>query len=418
MHAEVAETKARQGRWATFAALRSPNFRLYWCAMFSSVLGLTTEFVALGWLVLALTNSPLSLGGVGLARALPNIALSLVGGTLADRVNRRNLLVGTHAFIAALFFGLGALVTSGLVEVWHVYVFAIIQGSTRALESPMRQSLVANIVPREDIGSAVALGNVVWQLPRLIGPASAGVVIATAGIGSTFYMAGVCLLAATAFFALMRIGHLPSTGRGRSFLGSMLEGFSFIRRSPLLTALIGLTFFDSVFGMSYSTLLPVFARDVIQVGDEGAGSQGLGLLHTATACGGLVGILVAVRLARGSHRGWSLLAASGAYGALIAAFALSTSLAPSLLLIACIGLTHEVYMTIINTVLLLRVPDEFRGRVMGVYGLAWSIVPLGGVFSGAVAEYAGAPAAVALGGLLVLSMAITLAAVPLVRNLD
>jgi MFS family permease len=413
MHGEVAETKARQGRWATFAALRSPNYRLYWCAMFASVLGLTTEFVALGWLVLALTNSPLSLGGVGLARALPNIVLSLVGGTLADRVNRRNLLVGTHAFIAALFFGLGALVTSGLVEVWHVYAFAIIQGSTRALESPMRQSLIANIVPREDIGSAVALGNVVWQLPRLIGPATAGVVIATAGVGSTFYLAGVCLVAATVFFGLMRIGHLPSTGRGQSFLGSMIEGLAFIRRSPLLKALIGLTFFDSVFGMSYSTLLPVFARDIIQ-----AGSEGLGLLHTATAVGGLVGILLAVRLARGSHRGWSLLAGSAAYGALIAAFALSTSLAPSLLLIALIGLTHEVYMTIINTVLLLRVPDEFRGRVMGVYGLAWSIVPLGGVFSGAVAEVAGAPAAVALGGLLVAGMSLAIATIPLVRKLD
>jgi MFS family permease len=142
------------------------------------------------------------------------------------------------------------------------------------------------------------------------------------------------------------------------------------------------------------------------------------LLHTATAVGGLVGILLAVRLARGSHRGWTLLAGSAAYGALIAAFALSTSLAQSLLLIALIGLTHEVYMTIINTVLLLRVPDEFRGRVMGVYGLAWSIVPLGGVFSGAVAEVAGAPTAVALGGLLVAGMSLAIATIPLVRKLD
>lgn len=413
MHTEISEARVPAGPWVIFNALRSRDFRLYWFGMFASVFGLTTEFVALGWLVLMLTNSPLSLGGVGLARALPNVILSLIGGTLADRVDRRWLLVSTHTFIAALFIGLGMLVTTELVQVWHVYVFAVLLGSTRAFESPMRQALIAQIVPKEDIGSAVALVNVVWQLPRLVGPAIAGVMIATAGVGPTFYVSGAGIFTAAVLFGLMDIGGVAFKTRERSFFGSMVEGLEFIRRSPILTALIGLTFFDSVFGMSYSTLLPVFARDIL-----GAGSQGLGLLYTAQACGGLVGILLAARLARGGHRGWSTLLGSGAYGALIACFALSPWFPFSMLVIVFIGLTHEIYMTVINTVLLLSVPDEYRGRVMGVYGLAWSIVPLGGVFSGGIAEYAGAPVAVALGGVLVLGLALFVTAVPRVRQLD
>ena len=234
MHGVATGTAVPPGRWATFGALKSRDFRLYWCAMFASVFGLTTEFVALGWLVLMLTNSPLSLGGVGLARALPNVVLSLVGGTLADRVNRRRLLVGTHTFIAALFFGLGALITTSLVEIWHVYGFAILLGSTRAFESPMRQALIAHIVPKDDIGSAVALVNVVWQLPRLIGPAIAGVMIATAGIGPTFYLSGTGIFMAAVLFVLMHIGPVPFNARERSFFGSMVQGLDFIRRTPLL----------------------------------------------------------------------------------------------------------------------------------------------------------------------------------------
>lgn len=401
-------------RFATLRTLRYRDFRLFWFAMLAAVYGHTTEFLAIGWLVYQLTESPLNLGTAGLTQAIPNIVLTFVGGALADRVDRRRVMQASQAVSAALFLGLGALVTTGAIQVWHVYVFAFIYGCVRAFDSSSRQAIIPLLLPPEDIGRGVAMINVVWQLPRLVGPAIAGVVIAGWGVGVTFHMAGAGMVAALLLVAAMRTEWSAPEPTGRSFFRQILDGLDYIRRDQVALALIGMTFFNSVFGMSYVFLLPVFARDVWQVG-----SEGYGFLQSAAAVGAVLGAIVAAQLSASSRRGFRSILSAGLYGGLLAVFAVSAWFPLALAIIFLIGIAHQIYMTIINTVLLLNTADEYRGRVLGVYGLAWAIVPLGAGFAGLTAELTSAPTAVVLGGALVGGMAVLIGlALPRVRDLE
>jgi predicted MFS family arabinose efflux permease len=237
--------------------------------------------------------------------------------------------------------------------------------------------------------------------------------IATAGIGPTYYVAATGMALAVLMFAFMRLTGPPPGGSGNVFR-STFEGLEYIRRDSVVLALIGLTFFNSVFGMSYVFLLPVFARDILQVG-----SEGYGLLQLVGGVGGIVGVLLAARLASSGRQGWLSIAGAFVYGVLLVGFAVSSWFGVSLVINGLISVAHQVYMTIINTVLLLIVADAYRGRVLGVYGLTWSLMPLGAAITGAVAEFAGAPAAVALGGLLIAAVSVLVGILaPRVRQLN
>lgn len=388
----------RAGRLALFSSLRSFNYRLYWLGQFLAVVGQTMEFVALAWLVYDLTHSALSLGATGLAQALPRMALVLVGGAVADRVDRRQLLVVAQGLSALLYSALGTLVVLGVAELWHALFVAFCLGSVRAFDSPSRAALLPQMVAREDIPNAVALGNLAWDLPRMIGPASAGVLIAVIGIGPTLFVASLGYLTSAILYSLLRLERgerASSRGLARDLLG----GVDYIRRNPLFYTLIGMTFFNSAFGMSYSFMLPIFARDILQVG-----SQGLGLFHTAAAIGATVGAFVAAAIAGSHRRSGPLLGGSAAFGALLVGFAFSQWFPLSLGLLFLAGLANNLYMNAIATILQLRVPDEYRARVMGVYTITWSLQSLGGMSAGAIAEYAGPSFALALGGCLVVAM--------------
>jgi hypothetical protein len=219
---------------------------------------------------------------------------------------------------------------------------------------------------------------------------------------------------AALMFSFMRVAPVSAASAGRNFMLAIIDGLDYIRRDEVVFALIGLTFFNSVFGMSYVFLLPVFARDVLDVG-----SQGYGLLQMFSAIGGIVGVLLAARLAGAGRQGWQSLVGAALYGVFLVGFALSQSFGVSIGFAILIAIANQVYMTIINTVLLLIVPDAYRGRVLGVYGLTWSLMPLGAAVLGAIAEFAGAPIAVAFGGALVAMMSVVIAIIaPRVRQLD
>ncbi len=372
--------------------------------MLGSVFGLSIDFMAAGWLVLQLTNSPLSLGATGLSQALPNIAFTSLGGAIADRVNRAILIRATQCIYAMLYAALGTLVVTELVQVWHVFAFAFVFGAVRAFDSPSRQAIIPLLVPEREIAAGVALINIVWLLPRLVGPAIAGVMIVAVGVGPTYYVAAAGMVIAVAMFCLMRLPDRPKSVVTTNVTRAIVEGFQYIRRDQVVFALIVLTFFNSVFGMSYVFLMPVFARDILNVG-----SEGYGLLQAFTAVGGIGGVLVAARLATAGQQGLRSIIGAGVYGLLLMAFAISPWFGLSLGLNALISAAHQVYMTIINAMLLIIVPDEYRGRVLGVYGLTWSLMPLGAAVMGFIAEFAGAPAAVLLGGGLVFVMAVIVA---------
>ncbi len=396
-----------------FAGLRYRNYRLYWLGQLSSVLALNMEMAAQAWLVFLLTDSPLMLGVAGIVYAVPRVSLVLVGGAVADRADKRRIMVCTQSLLALAYLVLGLLVLTERVAFWHVLVFAFNSGLMRSFDRPSRYALLPEMVPREEIANAVALGSSVWQACRLVGPGLAGLLIHWFGVGHTFIACFVSSAAAVALWAFIRsrpVAGQPQGGVWRN----ILAGLDFVRRNPLFYSLLGLTCFNSLFGMSYVILLPVFARTILVVD-----SRGFGLLQSCSGVGALIGTLIVAWLAQAGRRGWQVLVGSAIFGALLMLFAYSASFALSLGLIFFLGLFNQIYLTSINTILQLNLPNDLRGRVLGLFGLTWDLMPLGGAISGTVAEYAGAPTAVALGGFLVAALGLYgLARLPAVRGIE
>jgi len=396
------------------SALRHRNYRLYWFGQLSSVLAQNMEGVAQGWLVLELTNSPLLLGVTGLAFAAPTIALTLLGGVIADRADRRRIMILSQGVSAATFFLLATLILIEWIALWHVIVFAVLSGCVRAFDRPSRMALLPQMVPKEDIANAVAVGGTIWQLNRLVGPAFAGMLIYLIGIGPTYYFCFAASLSAVVLWLGIRLTTQPTAPSTGGMMQHMAEGLNFIRANEIYFIFIAIIFFNSAFGMSYLILMPVFARNVLDVG-----SQGFGFLQSVGGAGALVGVLAVAWFSHSRGKGGQALAGALVFGVLLILFAASKSYPLSLALAFALGVASQFYMTTISTVIQVNLPNELRGRVMGIYGLAWELMPVGGMIAGAIAEFAGAPIAVGFGGFMVAGMALLVAIFyPSVRRLE
>jgi MFS family permease len=383
------------------SALRHRNYRLYWLGQLSSVLAQNMEGVAQGWLVLELTNSPLLLGVAGLAFAAPTIALTLLGGVVADRADRRRIMILSQTVSAVTFFLLANLILLEWIVYWHVIVFASLSGCVRAFDRPSRMALLPQMVPKEDIANAVAVGGTIWQLNRLVGPAMAGILIYMIGIGPTYYFCFAASLSAVMLWLGIRLNTPASAPSAGGMMQHMAEGLNFIRKNEIYFIFIAIIFFNSAFGMSYLVLMPVFARHVLDVG-----SRGFGFLQSVGGAGALVGVLAVAWFSHSRRKGVQALTGALIFGILLMMFAASMSYPLSLALAFLLGVASQFYMTTISTVLQVNLPNELRGRVMGIYGLAWELMPVGGMIAGGVAEFAGAPLAVGFGGFMVAGMAL------------
>jgi MFS family permease len=386
------------------SALRHRNYRLYWFGQLSSVLAQNMEGIAQSWLVLELTNSPLLLGLTGLAFAIPTITLTLIGGVIADRADRKRIMIFSQLGSASIFFTLATLVIIQWVALWHVMTLAFLSGCIRAFDRPSRMALLPQMVPKEDIPNAVAVGGTIWQLNRLVGPAVAGLLIYLVGIGPTYYFCFSASLSAVCLWLGIHFEHQPAAVSSGGLLQHMMDGLNFIRKNEIYYTFISMTFFNSVFGMSYLILMPVFARDVLTVG-----SQGFGFLQSAGGLGALCGVLAVAYFSHSRGKGRQAIDGAIIFGILLIFFALSKSYPLSLILACALGIVSQFYITTINAVLQVNLPDQLRGRVMGIYGLTWELMPVGGLIAGAIAEYAGAPAAVVVGGVFVVVMALAVA---------
>jgi len=386
------------------SALRHRNYRLYWFGQLSSVLAQNMEGIAQSWLVLELTNSPLLLGLTGLAFAIPTITLTLIGGVIADRADRKRIMIFSQLGSASIFFTLATLVIIQWVALWHVMTLAFLSGCIRAFDRPSRMALLPQMVPKEDIPNAVAVGGTIWQLNRLVGPAVAGLLIYLVGIGPTYYFCFFASLSAVCLWLGIHFEHQPAAVSSGGLLQHMMDGLNFIRKNEIYYTFISMTFFNSVFGMSYLILMPVFARDVLTVG-----SQGFGFLQSAGGLGALCGVLAVAYFSHSRGKGRQAIDGAIIFGILLIFFALSKSYPLSLILACALGIVSQFYITTINAVLQVNLPDQLRGRVMGIYGLTWELMPVGGLIAGAIAEYAGAPAAVVVGGVFVVVMALAVA---------
>jgi len=396
------------------SALRHRNYRLYWFGQLSSVLAQNMEGVAQGWLILELTNSPLLLGLTGLTFAVPTIALTLLGGVIADRADRRRIMIFSQSASALNFLLLATLVVSGWIALWHVMAVAFVSGCVRAFDRPSRMALLPQMVPQEDIANAVAVGGTIWQLNRLVGPALAGMLIYLIGIGPTYYFCFGASLIAVGLWLGISLTSPSSAPAAGGVLQHMAEGLNFIRNNEIYFMFIALIFFNSAFGMSYLILMPVFARNILNVG-----SQGFGFLQSFGGAGALVGVLAVAWFSHSRRKGLQALSVAMSFGGLLITFAASKSYALSLVLAFALGIASQFYMTTISTVLQVNLPNQLRGRVMGIYGLAWELMPVGGMIAGTIAEFAGAPIAVGFGGFMVAAMALVITIFyPSIRRLE
>jgi MFS family permease len=385
-------------------ALRHPAYRAYWLGMLAAVSGFQMFHFSQIWLMYQLTGSPLYLGYVAAATAVPGILLNLFGGVLADKLDKRRLIMVTEVIAAGLVLLLATLTLLGVVNKWHVLAIAFLAGGVDAFNSPARLALFPHLIDRRAMLSAVALNASIWQGTRIVAPAVAGAIIAVAGTAASLYLAGVGFLTMAAVIYGLRIPRIDRGAQG-SAVQEMVEGLKFIRKNSIFSSLIGMSFFNSFFGMAYIMLMPVFAVDILKVG-----AQGQGLLLSLSGVGALLATLWLSSRGNVRYKGLLIIGGAVLFGLSVAAFALTSRFVGyyplALALMFVVGVCNSVYMISIQSSLQMLVPDWMQGRVMGFYGMTYSIMPLGGMQAGALANFIGAPFSIAIGGLAVAAFAL------------
>ena len=403
------------GAAGVLRALRSRNYKLFIAGQGVSLVGTWIQQIAMSWLVYTLTHSAFLLGLVGFSSQIGMFLLSPLAGVIADRLNRHRLLIATQSLAMLQAFALGALVLAHAVAVWQIVALSLFLGVVNAFDMPTRQAfLIEMIEDRADLANAIALNSSMVNGARLVGPAVAGLLIATAGEGACFMINGVSYLAVIAALAAMRLAARPPRGPARRIGQELREGFAYTfgfgptRDIILLLALV------SVAAMPYSTLMPIFAVQLLH-----GGPSTLGFLSAAAGVGALAGAvaLASRRSVRGLGR-WIPIACGG-FGAALIGFAFSRSMALSLLLQALVGLAMLTHLAVSNTILQTIAGDEWRGRVMSFYGMAFmGMMPFGSLLAGVLAHHIGAPRTVALGGAVCIAGAAVFAArLPALRRL-
>jgi MFS family permease len=377
----------------TFGALRHRNFRLFWSGQLISLIGTWMQTVAIGWLVLNLTNSAFLLGVVTAIGSLPYLLLSLFAGVIADRVNKRSFLVMTQTALMLLAFLIAFLSSTGWIVFWEVVVISGLSGVANAFDAPARQSFVVEMVGKEDLIDAIGLNSTIFNAARIVGPAIAGGLLALVGVAGCFYVNGASFLAVIAALLMMTTVSPIHSGQTESVWHNLAEGMAYVRQDAMITAVIGMVVVPSVFGFSYTTLMPVFARDILVVG-----SSGLGFLTAATGIGALAAALSLTTLGRLLGKGRLMLISAVVFAVMVMGFGLSKSYPLSLVLLVGVGWATVSHLATTNTLLQILAPDALRGRVMGLYLLVLlGLGPFGSFGAGALAAAFGAPLAVAMG---------------------
>ena len=407
---------------ARFGALRLAPFRRYWLGSAASVGAFQLLIMGQGWLVFELSGSPLHLGFLGAASSIPTIAAALVGGVIADRVDRRRMIIVTSASIACLLALLALLDGSGVVAVWHVLAIAGAIALIVGFDFPSRQAFFPSLITREHMMSAVALNSMLWQVSRMFIPALGGVVIALSGTWVVFAAGAAGFIAMSrvmAGFAPTPAAQIPlAVGHsGRQFL----DGFRFVASRRMFASLMLLTYATTFFGISYVQLMPAFARLL------GVSEAGYGLLLSVTGIGSVTGTMIVAPLQKSPRLGRVLLVSLICGATALIAFNVCVALLPGqmtgyVLALGCAtvaAMCISMFIVTSMTLMQLAVPDGLRGRVMGLYSICFSLIPLGGLLGGVVAAMTSPPFAGALNaGVLAAVVAIVAATQPALRRLD
>jgi len=376
-----------------FRSLRHRDFALFWSGNFLSNIGTWMQNLALGWQILLMTNSPFLVGLNGFLGTLPSLVFSLPGGAIADRLNRRKLMLTTQTSMAALALILGVLTSFRVVKISEILLISLLTGLATALNSPAYQAIVSDLVPRKDLMNAVALNSAQYNMSRALGPTIAGLALGTVGVAGCYYLNSL------SFFALivaLLILIIPQRRHdmGPGVLGAVLDGLRFLNRYRILIILLSVISFISLFGLPFIVLMPVFARDLLNLG-----ASGLGYLMAGSGLGAVMAALTLAARRTASRNGGFIVSSGTVFALALILLARAQTFGWSFFLLVVLGATMVGVATLTNTTLQLLSPPHLRGRIMSFYVLAFvGLAPLGSLWMGAVAERLGTRFALAFGG--------------------
>ena len=377
------------------SALTYRDFRVLWIGAFASSIGTWMQKVAQSWLVFTLTNSPFYLGLDAFLGELPILLLTLLGGVVADRRDRRSVLLVSQCVQLSTAFALAALVYWDVVRVWHILALSCVTGTAQAFGGPAYQSLLPNLVRRDDMPNAIALNSTQFNLARVIGPLLAGVALATLGSAACFALNGVSFLFVIASLLMLHIRHVEVTPT-QSIAREMRLGLSFVRHDPVILTMTFLALCTTLLASPVLTLLPVIARDVF-----GLGPDGYSRLMAFSGAGAVIGALTVAWLGRFNGMGRVVLLVQVVLGLVLAAFASSRLLHLSYVLIFFGSIGLMMSFSLLTSLVQLAAPNEMRGRVVSIYMMAFrGGMPLGSLAAGYFAGLTSAPATLMVTGLL------------------
>ncbi|MBT3864345.1 MAG: MFS transporter [Chloroflexi bacterium] len=411
------EQQAPAGFRAKFAeksgALSNAKYRRYWLGSLASVGAIQIVTMAQGWLIVdKLGGSTTDIGILGGATAVPTILVSLFGGVFADRVDRRKLIMVVSIASTALLLLLAILDATKVILIWHVVLIAAVQGLVMGFDGPVRSSYFPLLIERKHMSSAVMLGTVMWQFSRLVTPIIGGILITVGGTQTVFFVGVLGWASMLLVMISLRVSS-PPVVKSRNVLGDIVEGVKFILSRRDFVLLIGLTYSTHFFGMQYLQLMPFFAKRFEREAD------GFGIMLSVLGLGALAGTFTVGKVRASSRVGYFMLGGTLTFTAAVVAFAFAPSFYVALSCLFVGGLANTIFFVIAMTALQLRVPEQMRGRVMGIYTITFSFIPLGGVMGGYVASVYDERIAVAIGAAILASIFIAIGiSQPIIRNLN
>ncbi|PIW80584.1 MAG: MFS transporter [Candidatus Omnitrophica bacterium CG_4_8_14_3_um_filter_43_15] len=377
-----------------FSSLKYANFRLFWFGQLVSLTGTWVQMVAQGWLVLELTNSAFLLAMINVISAAPIMLFSLVGGVVADRVNKKKILIVTQSLSVVLAFCLGALVSLKLAAFWNIAVIAGLLGLVNAFDVPTRQAFVVETIDKSSLNNAIALNSLLFNSARIIGPVIAGFLAGWLGIASCFYINSISFLAVIVALVFMTGDFSPKDLSKRPMVEGVIEGARYILSHRNMRALVAVTAVSSIFGMANVVLMPIFARDIL-----GVGIKGLGFLMSSVGIGAIFGGLILARFGHEGNRKIFVKSGTIILALSLILFAMSTSYVFSLCLLLAAGWGIITQAVSVNTLLQMETPDNLRGRAMSFYTLVFlGMTPFGSFIAGLLAHWFGAPIALLFSG--------------------
>lgn len=418
------EVAPAQLRISTFASLALPDYRWYWIGLLAYFSAMQMQMVVQGWLVYQITNSAVSLGLVSAALGIPILLFSMFGGVIADQFDKRQIMIITQIVLSVLMLITAILVSTNTIMIWHLMICAFLTGLAFVFNVPARQAIIPELVDRNQLLNSISLNSLGMNVTRIVGPSIAGALIALVSISLVYYIvAALYILAAVSMYGISHnrvkasnvkksdtnkaANYVPpviTTGFLSGIWIDLKEGIRYMRQSKTILLLMAMAFVPLAFGLPYLNLMPVFTKDIFQMGAEG-----LGFLMAAAGLGAMAGSLIIASLGDFRHKGMLILMLALVFGLGLIAFGLSQNFGLSLAILLIVGSGGAGYMAVNNTLIQSNTDPRMLGRVMSIYMITFSLMPLGTLPISAIAEMIGVGTAIALGGSIVFAFTVVMA---------